>query len=75
MELIDREKEAQVAETFAKSVERSMAKANVTILTNVRRHVENMMPRQGINTYEDLVSRKDVLRVIQEHIDEFLKYV
>lgn len=75
MAMIDREKEAAVAEAFAKSIERSLAKANVTVLTNVRRYVENMMPQQGINTYEDLVSRKDVLRVIQEHIDEFLKYV
>ncbi len=62
-------------EQFSNRIERAAMKAIVTVLTNARQRVEALDPVLTLTTHNELVDKRQVTRILQEFIDESVKFV
>lgn len=62
-------------EQFVESVDRSRMRAVVTVMTSARKRVEALDPVMTLTTHNQLVDKAQVVRILQEFIDESVKFV
>lgn len=62
-------------DALVKRMEKMSFKTVVTVLTHARKRVEALDPVMTLTTHNQLVDKAQVVRILQEFIDESVKYV